>query len=435
MILRSVFLTIIFYWFLFLTVLALLAPLQITIEPFLVGIAVFWAVFFILTLGYLSFGMETHKGCDRKYNSFKLNIDRNTSFKAFLFLFVPSLLLTMYAMYFYTGQTIFSLVTNLKLGNSLYSKYQSFFMEQGLMVFSFSKIPAIVSMILIKGILLWSFYVYVFLPVKIKRLNYVFLFLICLNYILFSLARGTNFELFEILLLVIFTVVYRAKYIWRSLFSIRLVIFLIFIFVSVLALYLSTIQARFVDGVIWKCSVALICLDTESFIYTLVPGIGLVLFALAGYFLFGVLYVSVFIQSFLFEMNHSFLYIFLPLGFNILGEDIIRESICGNLLDCGASWTPSIMIWLNSMGVLILGVVIFILGYIASAVEKGLSKHHFVLFVLLFYLVMLVVSLPVGDFVFISTSNSVIFFGAFIIYFLPPRVRRLLSSLNFRRRS
>jgi len=427
MIFRSVYLTMLFYWSLFLTALALFAPLQVPSYYFFLGLLCVWAIFFMSFLGYLK-GRGYGSNIVMNIVDFPTGLSKfSWSYKGMIVILTVSFLLSQYALNFYTGQTLISLVNNLMSGESLYALYQAYFMDEGLSVFTVSKIPAIMSLIALKLIVLWGVYVYYFQPRVIEKRYYVILGCICINYLMFSFARGTNFELFEIFFMFLVAGVLRIKY-RESTISMSTIVIILVMVVAVASLYISTVSARFSGGNVWECSTDWICLDTSSILYNFVPALGLFLFLISGYFLFGLLYISVFLYSFLYDAGHSSLAVFFPLGFDLVGVDITREAICNNYLDCGASWTPSIIVLLSAVGVFGVAFVLFVVGYFAAIFEKNFLKYGFMGFVLLFYVLLLSISLPVGNFVFTSSNNTVIFFCAFMLFMSQNVLRRRGNS-------
>ena len=83
-------------------------------------------------------------------------------------------------------------------------------------------------------------------------------------------------------------------------------------------------------------------------------------------------------------------------------------------MDCGASWTPYVVYMIDKVGVILSLVIIFLLGLFLGSEEKRMTiKPSFISYVFLFYSVFFVLSLPVGNFVFTSSSNALIFVSAF----------------------
>jgi len=422
MIFSSVYLSITFYWMIFLTLLAVFAPLEVPSYYFFIGVLCSWLIFSVLLVGFLA-GRKKVSRIELVEDSVSIEPSLAYQYKGMVAIFTTSFLMSQYAMNFYTGQTIFSLINNLASGKSLYALYQAYFMNGELAVFTLAKVPAILSLILLKLILLWSFFTYHFKPVVIKKRYYLLIMLICLNYLMFSFARGTNFEVFEILIMFILSFALRLKYRKASI-PFYAIIFSAFLLYGVMSLYLATVSARFGDNEIWSCSSGFICLDTQSILYSIMPTLATFLFLISGYFLFGLLYISTFCYSFLDDAGLSSLLAFFPLGFDLAGIDITREGICGKYIDCGVSWTPSIIFWISGVGLLGVLFLLFLIGYIASIAEKDLQRPKFSSFALTFYLILMVLALPTGNFVFTSSSNIVVFLGSLMFFMWEKLLKR-----------
>lgn len=404
----------------FLSVLAMLAPLQISSLSFLPGVAVSWGIYFCILMGFFSTRRIRFKSNKQHQESRKL-----CNSGGYMVLLVGcSFLFSQYAMHFYTGQTLLTMIKHLSSGESLYALYQAYFADKELMVLSLTKVPAIISMILLKLSVLWAFYAYCYLPSKITSIQKVVLALVSINFMSFSVARGTNFELFELLFIFMASLLFRVKF-KGMIISVRFLAIIALLIFLVGNIYVFTISSRFGDAGIYMCSSESICLNTDSIFYKILPGLAVFLYLLSGYFVFGLLYISTFIDFFLYDQGWSSFLSFFPLGYHLNGIDITRVAICDVYLDCGASWTPSVIRWISIFGLVILLMLLMLLGWIGRVIEDN-HQGDFLSFMLVIYVALLIISLPVGNFLFVSSANAVLFtFGLFIFFFKNIKVRSL----------
>ncbi|HCJ56221.1 MAG TPA: hypothetical protein DHV55_01650, partial [Clostridiaceae bacterium] len=163
------------------------------------AIAIMWINYFLFALGY---SIKLNKNINIKVSSSWI-LARG---KLILFaIALTSVIFSLYSVNYYTGQTPISVMMSAFSNTSLYNEYQSYFIEQQLNEFSVEKIPFIFMLFFIKVIFYYT-YIAFFLEKEEKTswFEKLYLGLITISYLYFGIARGTNFEFFELLILVIF---------------------------------------------------------------------------------------------------------------------------------------------------------------------------------------------------------------------------------------
>ncbi|HDY7526555.1 TPA: oligosaccharide repeat unit polymerase [Vibrio vulnificus] len=386
-----------FYAFIFF--LALVSPIQ-------QGLLVFFSGFVFVLISYLVFLLGGVSVRTVKTNITKADYSE-LSDKIRFWISIISLPCSLYAIYFYTGKSLNEVLSSLILGLSNYNEYQQFFRDNNLYVFSFSKVGGIISLFVVKLSLILSMSaasIYGFNSVRI--LSVIFS---SISMIYVSLGRGTSFEIFELLLLVLFYThiyfsVHRRKISLRSLF-------ILFICMSLaLFFYWLGISVRYSGDYVPQSSNQLIY-NVNSEINN-VKVLSSILFQLSNYFLVGPLYLSGLIEK-IFH-NHNLLFSFILPGSGAI-ESMDSGFLCSSDFDCGVAWTPSIEGVLLKLGFIGCFIFIYILGMIDKIVSSSMRDNPNVTdSILLFYLFLALISFPVGNFIGNSSSNILIIMLAMV---------------------
>lgn len=308
----------------------------------------------------------------------------------------------------YTGISMREAFDGLLRSESLYNRYQQHFMRQGLMEFSIAKVPGIVAALYLKLALLFvGMKVLVLQPTR-RAGHWLGLAAVLIAYLLFSVARGTSFEIFEILLLAAFaTVAAPLAQGTRQPLSMSKGIGLLTLAVAALWVYSYNISARYSFGARDVCATAELCRDANSVIAGLSPRLADLLFDLQGYFTFGLYYAATFIDEVMFSSIDMLIHHLLPLGYSFL-TGRAEGGVCDSHIDCGVAWKPAGIMHLQYLGLFCFMVVLVALGLatrrLVTDFESGEARGALEASGL-FLLVLYMISLPVGNFVFISSSN------------------------------
>jgi len=409
--------TTVFVWYFFYTVLAFGAAINTSKALLSAGVLFLW-------LGFLFY----HVGC-HFYSNFSGAIKPNLKLRkcisrgslvVFSMLAFPAAL---YSAYFYTGLTPNVVLRGIADGVSNYNEYQRHFSEKEIGNFEFDKIPAILCFGYVKSILFYSI-----LRVLFFRNDgwpgYVSVFFVIASYFLFSLARGTSFEIFEISIVIFFAIFLRTG---KSLREIALgpsFLFLLVLGSGALVLYSYNISSRYGFSEVDLCINSDICYDEHEYLNLFSRELAILSAKLAGYFSFGILYISNLLANFWLVDFGNFFGILLPGSFEY-------RQLCDVLLECAVSWVPDWERYIYIFGIPGFLIFMFFLGVATVFFYGEVLKKDCSGLVVLFFIFFLIISLPVGSFIFDSSSNLIalfFFFGAFLFKRVRIRLQRKLHE-------
>lgn len=398
--------SIIFKWYLFLTILALVSSTTIGFISVLSGFILAWLIFTLFFLG-------ANGKISLSFNKFHVSrfnfIARDARLYPLWAISIIAITSSLYASNFYTGKSIFEVFSALFLEISLYNDYQKYFASQGLATFSILKIPAIFSMFFIKFAAVYSFVCVLILTKKIKVSHCFWLFIISISSLYFSIARGTSFEAFELLLLLWFCLSMRAiRYEESKAFlSTSKTVFLLFSFAA-LALYSYNISARYSFGAEASCVTREMCLDSQTALHYFSYPLAMLSLKLSGYFTFGIYYTSVLINYYWLDGFSNFIQLILPFA-SFYENDLVTHFLCDDLLDCGAAWVPDAVFYILTAGFLLILFFAYLLGrFVRRLTISAFSSNDFICYVILYLVFLSLVSFPVGNFLTVSSANMLL---------------------------
>lgn len=323
--------------------------------------------------------------------------------KRYLYLLsIVSILFSMIVTIYYTGQTPQQVITNLTSGVSVYYEYQIHFAQNNLDVFSVTKLPYIFMMFFCKFLMIYSYISIIKYKKKFSILNYVYLLIVTMSYLYIGVARGTNFEIFEWLILLIFTLLSTYS---KSIVKLISRIVLIFV-ISILGvvLFTSNISAR---GVSLNSNISLdVFYDHESILSNYFPYISISLVKLYDYFGFGFHYISKFIIEIWFEDIESVFKGLFPYGFNYFEMYDLSYQI-SSLVDMGPRWQPDSIVIFEKLGFLGLLTFSFLMGILSKriTINKEISTYSYMI---LYVILLEMISLPIGNFITVSSAMKIL---------------------------
>lgn len=341
--------------------------------------------------------------------SLRINISENSldnlspclTFIASLFCLMASV----YGVKFYTGLSIDGVFVAVFSGGSNYNEYQSYVLEKDLGIFSFNKLPAIFSLAYVKLCLLFAFYR--FYMRKFDVLSISSCAIIVFSQVYISIGRGTSFEILEILLLSLFVFFLNVR---KGSYSIKSVLFVILLIVTSVIYYTLSIDARF-DGNYTPLSL-------NELTYSKDDGVdSILLFQLSNYFLHGPLYFSHFFE----ELSNESYFLGALFPFFDLFFELDSRYYCTVNFNCDNSWVSSNITHILKLGLVGFWIYLYYCSRLfSSMVESLVLRSNMIFFVLSYYLFLNFFSLPIGDFIWVSSANiiNVVFFGGIGIYHL-----------------
>lgn len=401
-------------WYIALTVLALFGAHTLTVPDIFAGLVLTWALGLVFVLAFV----HREPATMIQPASPQEAQEERRRVRFLVLTSVMSVAISIFLIRFYTGNTPSQVFASLLQQESLYHRYQAYFQEQELWRFSLRKVPVVLLSVLLKLSLVYTFISVLALRRSLTTGRFVILVVTGTSYLLFSASRGTSFELFELFLLIGFSLTIRGM-IWQADTGSRRKssVVLLALAVAFLALYSYNTSARFGASLsTYYCVTLELCKNPESFLYLVSPALGELSFLLAGYFSFGIFFSSSFISSIWSSSLSNLLRGLFPFGFT--GSYSIREGVCDRIIDCGSAWMPDSMVLLQYLGVVGLVALTFALGRIARLLTaRATSVRDLYAAEALYFVVLAMFSLPVGNFLLISSSNTLSFIVALAFYF------------------
>lgn len=390
------------YFYIFVTFLTIFSPVNVGVLQHLLGLLFMWFTYFVFFLGLKRVKRSIMKS-SKSIGSFKM------------FPVVISIAyLVFYPVYvqFYTGQDVFSAAVNVFYGVSNYSSYQEYFSESGLNSFSTIKIPFIIG----HGLLRFLFVVIVIRTIvyqsKIELLEKFSLLIMSIMIILVGLARGTSFELFELLMIYIYAIFARRSFRgYKNELSIN-VLAKLGLAVVLFGIYFSyNVGVRMGDDFNALNNSGF---NKSSLVFSIFPSVAVLFYFLYDYFVFGIYFTSITITELWFGSLSGFLSMFIPGGIKLLGIDDSYRDFVGSYVNLGARWNSDTVVIIERYGIMVLMVFIYFLGYNSTKIFNKIDEN-IAASVILFYVIYIMISLPVGNFITTSSANVIaILFGVLL---------------------
>ncbi len=343
-------------------------------------------------------------------SSFIITLKNRTSWilkkpKLTLFLIAMGTLITsVLSAWFYTGKTPVGVFIGLfGSGTPLYADYQLYSQVNNLAVFTIQKIPFILMMFYTKIVLFYSLILFFIIKDKTNIFEKSCLFLIVSSHIYFGIARGTNYELFEIVLLIIFIILSKSKIKLKNKPAFLKYFLIVFSIGMMIFLFYIRISAR---GFIFDYKInSDFTYNSNGIVSLISPYISSVIILLYNYFGFGFYYVSNFVIKIWFASLSNFISGLIPFGYYLQNHSYIQELIRNHLVMNGR-WHPDIINAINYFGIIGVIILLFILGILTRIIMK--QKKSALLYLTQFIIFMQMISLPVGNFLLASSSSKLI---------------------------
>lgn len=380
----------------------------------------------LMWIVYLVFSIASSK----RQNNVAKNANekkRKNLFDNKLFILISIILLIVsinYSMNFYVGINIRKFLSLFfSRGYNFYQHYQSHFNEEAIYVFSLNKIPYILMLFYIKIMFITTVIEFFLLRNERKIKHYILIITSVVVHLMFGLSRGTNFEFFELLLLILFIFVNKNK--GRKMkITKNHVIFLSLIIVTSIMFY-SRIAIR--TGTIHFLRRHEYTISTDSiFISIFGEGItGLLFFY--DYFIFGFYYTSRFLTEIVFSSIGNLFMVFLPKG-HFMSYNIDPKILMMDIAPRRSRWYPNIVNFLINFGFFLTIAYVFIMGIY----NKTYNKFYLFSNVLAYIVLLQMFTLPVGDLLFISSSNTlVLIFSLGILLLQKLNIKVFKSNFNY----
>ena len=406
------------WYYIFLTVLVFIAPLDYPLYKYIPALVIMWVSYL-----FFNFGSKNHA----KYSQNR-ELDRKIPrslnkellfFVCFMVVFIPLYIR------FYTGGNILTLVRSFGSGigtDSNYALYQQYFEENSLNQFSIQKLPYILGY----GIAKFLFYYFVISYVGFtKKLEKQSLILIVLLFALFSLvgmSRGTSFENFESLVLLIFSLLVRSKIIYNKNTFTKSQIIAVSVVVVILGGYFIISKALRSSGEAFsKLSgpSSTLRYNPDHWIMHLSPNVGKVALNFTGYFTFPIYFTSELFWKIWSESLSGMMAAFLPgVASWVLNLTDYRKALENLGVDTGACWNPDCTTAIFYLGVPLFFLLSYYLGkYSSKFYDKSVVNRDVGYTLFLYIIVYEMISFPVGNFLVISSANKIVLLCVFVVVY------------------
>lgn len=386
------------------------------------GIVSLWITFIFFKLGFSNKGSinyETKKGSIDNYW-----LVNQKPFTLAIFAGI-SLVSSIVAVIFYTGQTPLSVIQSLLYGNSLYIEYQLHFSLNNIAVFSLKKVPFILMLLAVKFNLIFSLVSFNLKKDRINLYEKLYLFAVIFSHIYIGIARGTSFEFFELLILIFFIMAVKNL---SNLLSIKnnLVTILTAVLMSIVFfLGLSSRGVKFnhrISGDIY--------FDSTGIISSLSSFLSLVILMFFDYFGFGFFYMTTYYSKVWVSSINNFIGGFIPFGTQLLTKSTISSQMASTI-DMGVRWHPDAINIIDAWGIIGLLLFCYIIGRLARIMQNQIEISHNVdiAYMTLYFILLQMISLPIGNFIQVSSSNKLIV--AFLLFFWVWKFSKLSTLVSY----
>lgn len=322
-----------------------------------------------------------------------INISRAN--KVFLFIFL--LFITNSAINYYTGLTFITALGNLFGGEVNYAAYQLFFKEEVRHNFELIKLVHVTSIAIIKSVAFYCIYLILFC-----RKNRMVAFVFIAPMVVFSVSRGTSIEFFEIALFFVSAFYIKSK-IDVAFNGLRIYISIFLLLILGVSVFLGNVSLRLGESVFDD-----ICFGPFCYGNALGSSLDPLFFFLSGYFLGGLYNISTFIAA------NEFISALYP-GNLLFSREL--DVLCNSDYVC-AAWHPLLADFISIFGVFVIIPLLLMHKIVNMALKR--SDNSFITCLIIYQYSYFVFSLFVGEGIFASSSNIIIFiFTATILFFKP----------------
>ena len=367
-----------------------------TLWQVLPGLLFAWFMYFLFCLGYNT-KKTSQSARDNIEFPFIIKVLRHK-----LLILVLCIICSIAITKYYTGQTPITLIQNLLQHNSLYASYQLHFAANNIGSFSISKIPYVLMNYILNILVVMSFINTIIISEKINFKSVIYLILLSASYLLYGFARGTNFELFLWAFLLIFCLLYRSHYHGINIhLSKKTKIIILLLAVSSFLVFQYSVGIRYKSfGYAISKEIRF---DSNEIIPSISQDMGLIVCKLSQYFGFGVFYTSAFFNYVMFYNVKNMVFYMFPFASTVLGGT--PSTFVNQYIDQSTNWVPDIVGWFGKYGLILSIVFIFLFGYVSKICS---NKKDIVHIALLYFLLMEMFSLPLGNFVVVLSANKLI---------------------------
>ena len=375
---------------------------------------VFWGIVFMwMCLGLVLIGYCTSNNIELRWKRrLRLELPHKIYYgSTILFVIAGIIIITK----FYTGMGPITIVSNLVHGVSNYNCYQEYFNSMGIAQLSAKKIW----IVLLNGCIELAIVMGVIRFFGVKKTVKEILLFSCLigGKLYFGLARGTNFEVFQIVFLLTYIL-------WTSKpdkkISPKLIVITCIAALGCGILLLYVIRLRGIEQDAIRIA-GDITFDRQNYLVENFPEVSVLITSLAGYLGIGIFYLSHYIEKYFFSgLGYILPNLSILVGEGNYVEDEFLDSI---------AYIPDMVPMLHALGLVCSLMVFVLIGILIKRLEK---EEGMVYRALEFYLVYELFSMPVSSFIGVSSASKISILILLILLFVGEnkKKRREVENVN-----
>lgn len=318
---------------------------------------------------------------------------------------ILSLLCSIVCAEYYTGLSPSQVIDNILSGESNYISYQIYFKNASISTLSFQKLPYIALMGMNNILYVYSMVFLLSQKNKIKFGQYVYLGLVSVAHLYFGVARGTNYEIYQMFLLLCFCYKERLQAQGRK-FKIGVPIAL---GIAMVLIFFVVLNSRGIEA--GYEITATIHYDANGIFSSLFPNFSKYYISLYSYLGFGIYYLATMINRVWFAGIGDIWRGIIPFS-NYLYEKT-SVNITNNLVVIGVKWVPDAATIMNVVGLGGLLALYYLLGKLLRRVyfDKEIGSN---LTIVISYLVaVFCITMPSGHFISFSSEQILV---AYTVY-------------------
>lgn len=362
-----------------------------------ISLMLLWLLYFVFCIGT---GNKTdyQTQCIENKNFFILSASKKKLFAVGILILLCSFLTA----HFYTGMWPDDVISVYRRGGSTYQIYQKYFATSALGTLSITKIPFVAMMVIQKIAFYYSFVILAMNGVILNERYRLYLFLLMVAQVYFGLARGTNFEMYQLFITIVYcyVVYHEAK---KKPINIAM---LVLLGLGMVSFFLLIIHFRGHSVFALRKISSVISFKENSLIVTNIPILATCVAWVFSYLGFGLFYIATMVFDVMSNSVMGMVDIFVP---------ILNSREQTNILtDIGVQWAPDFALLLDKYGIIVAYIIVFFMGF-ALRYSNKIRGGEIYYNVLCYIMFVEMLSLPVGNFLAFSSEKLTILFTVFML--------------------
>ena len=311
-----------------------------------------------------------------------------------------SLFISVLCAQYYTGLFPTQVFQNLISGKSNYINYQLYFSQANIGSISLNKIPYILLMGFKNIIFVYSFIFIICKAKKVEIRQIIYLLLLAIAHLYFGIARGTNFEFYQLFLLLIYCYVLRQQNQQKKIN----ILWIIFFGLILLAIFFVVLSARGATPNYYITDYILY--EPNEFFSKLFPNLSIYYMFLYTYLGFGIYYLATLINKIWLTSIKGFIGAIIPPLNVMFGIHPIEET--NDLVNIGVKWIPDAASIMNVIGIFGLLFCCYLIGKFLKKSSYLQMKNNGYSLLFGYFIFVFLVSIPNGHFITFSSEQILI---------------------------